>query len=130
MWDQMNGEKRKVRVFGPTPPSTDQDIEAAQNCGRISPIILIQAALLSISLIILTSHSRFFWCYMSTSFLDRLSQDTSDHTRTGPTRGRAYPTLTLGARRAFERPRFGAGAAGTVVSPAASWSLAVGARME
>ena len=127
MWDQMNGEKRKVRVFGPTPPSTDQDTEAAQVCGRISPIILIQAALLSISLIILTSHSRFFWCYMSTSFLDRLSQDTSDHTR--GLQG-VEPTRTLGARRAFERPRFGAGAAGTVVSPAASWSLAVGARME
>ena len=52
MWDQMNGEKRKVRVFGPTPPSTDQDTEAAQICGRICPIILILAALLSISFII------------------------------------------------------------------------------
>ena len=52
MWDQMNGEKRKVRVFGPTPPSTDQDTEAAQICGRICPIILILATLLSISFII------------------------------------------------------------------------------
>ena len=34
MWDQMNGEKRKVRVFGPTPPSTDQDTEA-HCCGRL-----------------------------------------------------------------------------------------------
>ena len=88
MWDQMNGEKRKVRVFGPTPPSTDQDTEAAQVCGRISPIILVQAALLSISLIIDQSFQILLVLHEHVVLGPVVPGHVRPHA--GPTRGRAY----------------------------------------